>query len=190
MADSASGMVPWETPVELQKHIGAERAQAQAQRKRLKEMLAQTQGLNEEEVEILEQQERRQKVVNEVNEDAMLDIMGQAAAGEKASKQEKVLTPAEVFKKRTSGIDRQLRKQLSNSQELSADIEALLGGQRPAATVSTESIDEQLASQLAQAQQLEADIEGASPLKPLAEELTPAAKKRQELEALFSGKKP
>lgn len=187
-AASAKGQVPWETPVELNKHIADERAQANKQRKRLKEMLAHTQGLNEEEIELAEQQNQRRKLFDNVNEDAMLDMLGQAATGKKplAAKAKAKSPGSAKVGMSTSGVDKQLDASSAQAQQLASDIAALTLNN------STDDIAEQLDSQLAQAKQVKAGNEAAGSA-PVAEETlekqqSDALKKRKALDALFSGK--
>merc|ERR1712000_656043 len=140
--DSASGRVPWQTSAELQRHIGAERAHAQAQRRRLKAVLAHRQGLNEEELELMEEQEKRQKVPAEVNEDAMLDMLGQAATGEK-----KASKKGSSMEKTLEGVDKQLTEQLDRARQM---VKAATGA---------ENVSPELQAQLAGAQKMVEDIE-------------------------------
>lgn len=188
--DSASGRVPWQTSAELQRHIGAERAHAQAQRRRLKAVLAHRQGLNEEELELMEEQEKRQKVPAEVNEDAMLDMLGQAATGEK-----KTSKKGSSMEKTLEGVDKQLTEQLDRARQLVKDVETVM------AAAGAENVTPELQAQLAGAQKMVEDIEAdiaetgsqvADSLPPIMEELaemSPAEKKRKQLEALLGGEK-
>lgn len=150
----------------------------QAQRKRLKEVLAHTQGLDQEEIDTMNQQDNSANVVDEVNEDAMLSIMGQAATGKKgkSSPQNAALT----FENRTNSVARHLDIQLAEVQQLAADIEAATLIAVPEALTAA-------AQKMSAAQELKTDI------KTTDEDVTApkeslAQKKRRELEALLSGK--
>lgn len=138
----------------------------------------------------MEEQEKRQKVPAEVNEDAMLDMLGQAATGEK-----KTSKKGSSMEKTLEGVDKQLTEQLDRARQLVKDVETVM------AAAGAENVTPELQAQLAGAQKMVEDIEAdiaetgsqvADSLPPIMEELaemSPAEKKRKQLEALLGGEK-
>ena len=95
MEDAAKGVVSWDTSTSVKTYMKTEKAEAIEQRKQVMGQMQLHEGLNEEEMKMLNQQQERDQ--EDITEDAMLSIMGEASGkGPKPAHAAEAETPATV----------------------------------------------------------------------------------------------